>query len=304
MLNKHAYLIMSHDNFTVLKKLLELLDDEKNDFFIHIDKKVGKVNTNSIVQNIKKSKIKFIRRKKVFWADYSMTDVELDLIREAINTGDYSYLHLLSGSDLPIKSKEYIFNFFNSSNKIYLCCGSTFGNYQKNRTRYYYPFIKTKIFRNSKFIKALSLVLGRCQALLFINRHRIKLNFKDCYHGWNWFSIPKDFAQYVLLQEERIYSTFHHTLASDESFMQTVAMNSAFKTRIFKFDCLEESIMRRIDWNRGRPYTFTREDYNYIMDSPYLFARKFNENIDEKIIDLVYEEVNRKNKNVKIEKRN
>ena len=139
-------------------------------------------------------------------------------------------------------------------------------------------------------------MLGCCQRLLLINRHKKKKNYQTCYHGWNWFSIPEDFAKYVLLQEERIHSTFHHTLASDESFMQTVAMNSTFKERIYKFDCLEESVMRRIDWQRGRPYTFTREDYNYIMDSPYLFARKFNEIVDEKIVDMIYEEVNRQNK--------
>ena len=291
MCYKHAYLIIAHDNFTVLKKLLELLDDEKNDFFIHIDKKAGNINTNIIVENVKKSKIRFISRKKVFWGDYSLTDVELDLIKEAVYNGEYSYFHLLSGSDLPIKSKNYIFNFFMGSNKIYLCCGSTFGSYQKKRTKYYYPFINTKIFRKSKIIKGLSLIFGRCQGLFLINRHRKKRNFKDCYHGWQWFSIPKDFAEYIIQQEERIYSTFHHTLASDESFMQTVAMNSDFKSRIYKFDCLEESVMRRIDWHRGRPYTFTSEDYNYIMNSPYLFARKFDESVDKKIIELVYKSI-------------
>ena len=37
--NKHAYLIMCHTNFDQLMRLLELLDDERNDIYLHIDKK-------------------------------------------------------------------------------------------------------------------------------------------------------------------------------------------------------------------------------------------------------------------------
>lgn len=36
---KHAYLIMVHNQFYVLEILLKLIDDERNDIFLHIDKK-------------------------------------------------------------------------------------------------------------------------------------------------------------------------------------------------------------------------------------------------------------------------
>ena len=37
---KHAYLIMAHHEFEVLGKLVQALDDERNDIYIHFDKKV------------------------------------------------------------------------------------------------------------------------------------------------------------------------------------------------------------------------------------------------------------------------
>lgn len=37
---KHAYLIIAHNEFDLLQKLISVLDDERNDIFIHIDKKV------------------------------------------------------------------------------------------------------------------------------------------------------------------------------------------------------------------------------------------------------------------------
>ena len=39
-MQKHAYLIMSHNDFYILEKLLRLLDDRRNDIYVHIDKKV------------------------------------------------------------------------------------------------------------------------------------------------------------------------------------------------------------------------------------------------------------------------
>jgi len=48
-MNKHAYLIIAHGNWVILEKLLNLLDDEKNDIYLHIDAKVTDFpNANSI----------------------------------------------------------------------------------------------------------------------------------------------------------------------------------------------------------------------------------------------------------------
>ena len=36
-MKKHAYLIMAHNNPYILKKLLNLIDDKRNDIYLHID---------------------------------------------------------------------------------------------------------------------------------------------------------------------------------------------------------------------------------------------------------------------------
>lgn len=45
---------------------------------------------------------------------------------------------------------------------------------------------------------------------------------------------------------------------------------------------------RYIDWNRGSPYVFRQVDFNALKSSEYLFARKFMEKKDKKIIDSLY----------------
>ena len=39
-MGRHAYLVMAHNEFELLGQLLELLDYEENDIYLHIDKKV------------------------------------------------------------------------------------------------------------------------------------------------------------------------------------------------------------------------------------------------------------------------
>ena len=59
---KHAYMVMAHDNFNVLNKQLKLLDDERNDFFIHVDVKAGDFDKQAILAGVEKSKVTFIPR--------------------------------------------------------------------------------------------------------------------------------------------------------------------------------------------------------------------------------------------------
>lgn len=38
---RHAFLLIAHNEFQLLKVLLSMLDDKRNDIFLHIDKKSG-----------------------------------------------------------------------------------------------------------------------------------------------------------------------------------------------------------------------------------------------------------------------
>lgn len=67
MKNKHAYLIMAHNQFDILKKQLLMLDDERNDFFIHIDAKSKDFDREDIAFCIKKGRIHFTKQISVMW---------------------------------------------------------------------------------------------------------------------------------------------------------------------------------------------------------------------------------------------
>lgn len=106
---KHAFLIIAHSQYDILKVLVELLDHPNSDIFILIDKK-SPLPKNLICRF---STLHLLsKRIDIRWGDISQIKAELLLFKAALSFGGYSYYHLLSGVDLPIKPLNYIFDFF------------------------------------------------------------------------------------------------------------------------------------------------------------------------------------------------
>lgn len=285
-MGKHAYLIMAHNEFELLKTQLGLIDDYRNDIFIHIDKKVNSFSETDITKSVTKSNIYFIDRINVTWGSISQIECELKLLKNSIK-GDYDYYHLISGQDLPIKSQNYIHHFFDSNNgKEFIRFQSDKFNFYE-RVKYYYYFID--LIGNSKTLKSkLIRNIEKCSILMqkLFKINRIKNTDLIYQKGTNWFSITNDFAKYVVSKSDEVLNSYKHTYCCDEIFLQTLLINSPFVKNLYNvnLDNSISSIMRLIDWERGKPYTFTLEDYEEIINSNMLFARKFSMKKDRDII--------------------
>lgn len=273
-----AYLIMAYNDFDLLKTQIELLDYPENDLFIHIDKKTKNFQERDFHHIVKYSNLYFIERKKVSWGGYSQIECEIHLLKEAKKKNDYDYYHLLSGVDLPIKPIAYIYNYFKQSKDVEYI---SFDKLQESsgafldRMKYYYPF-QDEFGRNSKIITKLQLYLLSVQKKLKVDRLKDEdMVFRK---GTNWFSITNQLAEYVLAQESYIKKLFSMGWCVDEVFLQTFAWNSKFKYKI------SGDSMRMFDWERGTPYVYRKNDFNELINSNKLFARKFSNDIDAEII--------------------
>lgn len=284
---KHAFLIMAHKNTESFQTLLRQIDHEKVDIFIHMDRKNKDYNIELTTDVIKRAHVFHTQRLDVSWGGFSQIVAELTLLKLATSKGHYDYYHLLSGQDLLITSLEDFFVFFKDHQGIeFVNFESNFFKHE-NRVKYY--SLQDNIGRN-RYMKPLKLINKFSMAIqqkLNINRNA-GVSFQK---GDNWFSITDDLARYVISKEGWIYSTFKYTEMADEVFLQTIVHNSPFKNKLFleKYDNNYFNILRKIDWNRGMPYTFRSEDFGELIDSPCLFARKFDENVDDKIIKEISE---------------
>jgi hypothetical protein len=289
---RNAYLILIHEYTEVLEKLLMLLDDDNSDIYIHIDKRTNEIDKKKLVHLVNKSNIQIYSKYKVYWATNSITLAELYLLKKAVK-GNYDYYHILSGADLPIKSKDEINDFLESHRG---CEFIHFGTrqYQKDiECRYEkYHFFSKQLGRkrDKKFWVDAETYSLAIQRRLHIDRKK-KLEFK-VYGGANWCSITDNLAKYAVNNYNKYSKVFRLAQNSDELFIQTIVMDSSYKDNLYmgEFNNDYKACLRYIDWNRGTPYVFRMSDYDELINAEreFLFARKFDYKIDSGIVEKIY----------------
>lgn len=286
----HAYMIIAHNQFELLEKLILALDDERNDIYVHIDAKVKNFDFERFSKIAKYSKVKFIQdRISITWGDFSQVKCEMNLLKFAVDNENpekpYKYYHLISGVDLPIKSNDEIHRFFREN------FGKEFIHYSSNqveqssvnRIKYYHFFRK----KRNAFYKILAQIVLRAQKLIGVNR--LKYTDVKVQKGCNWFSITENLAKYIVANQDKYENIFKHSYCCDEIFIQTIVESSEFKKKLFMPNCDNNhfACARLIDWERGNPYVWRSKDFDEIMASPCMFARKFDADIDSEIIDKI-----------------
>jgi hypothetical protein len=280
---KHAFLIIAHNNFEILKRQLGILDHENSAFFIHIDKKAC-FDIKDLLVYVKYSQVVFIKPKSITWGGYSQVDCELRLLKEATK-GKFDYYHLLSGVDMPLKSIDEIYSFFqaNRGKEFIHFDGQLLDEIEVNRISLYHVFEE-----NIGILRCINSMAIRVQKILKIDRLRaLSTMFRK---GANWFSITDELAIHILDNERIIKKIYRYSLCADEIFLQTFCYNSKFREKLFDKDYNNnyKACLRYIDWHRGKPYVFQKEDYNELIHSGFLFARKFDYSKSPEIVDMLF----------------
>ncbi|PLA76963.1 hypothetical protein CYR83_03885 [Ligilactobacillus agilis] len=296
-MKKNAYLILVHQNTYSLEVLLKLLDDEQNDFFIHVDKKFNNFDYQKYSNAISKSSIYYLKddnRVDVVWGGYQQIEAEYELLKEATNTGNYAYYHLLSGQDLPLKSNKYINNFFEKNkDKIFLNIEEIFDD-DKNKfyKRVAYRRIFIKFRAKDQFISKIFVNIDRLYMIFqkyVLRRNLIAKNgIGRLAYGSQWFSFPQDVVDFLLSKEQLIRDYFKNSFIPDELAFHTILINSSYFKRIVNNNLRYIIFEDNSKFSSAHPKTWTGKDYNTLINSEKLFARKFDENVDRSIIDRIY----------------
>ena len=296
---RHAYLIMAHNEWELLNTLLSLIDDPRNDIFLHIDKKVKTLP--QLYQPRHSRLILTPKRYDVRWGDVGQVHSEMHLFRTAWEHGPYQYYHKLSGVDLPIKTQDEIHDFFNRHNGkefigFFPLTDFIRGDIERKRRRYYFlmrwnyrtPFEPRWKVVAAQIIRHAALKL---QDLLHTDRGH-ELTFRT---GHNWVSLTGESVKYLLDNEDFINRRFAHTTCGDEMYKHSMLIsNPDIRQRIFDLYDGIHSCMRFIDFNRasdeqkkkGEPYNWQDGDAEELLNSEYLFARKFSSRYPKVVSDI------------------
>lgn len=211
-----AYLILVHKNPHQVGRLVSRLPTKDTDVYIHIDKKIDDISEYTTQFKDLNNVFLINKRVNIMWGAYSMVQATLNGLSEIINSGQhYDYINLLSGQDYPIKSNEYIFDFFERNN------GQNFIQYGKfpvdelsgggmDRVYYYYNFDNPKGNKYELEMK----IRGK---------RRSFINDMEPYHGSQWWSLTGECVQHILdkVRENKELTNFYrYSMFSDEQFFK------------------------------------------------------------------------------------
>jgi hypothetical protein len=273
-----AYLILAHTRPQQLANLVQALMDENVYFIVHIDKKMRAEEFADILPV--SNHVFFSRQVKVSWGGFGMIEAVVEMLRTMYEHRiQPDYVHLLSGQDFPLKSSQEIFQFFHENRgrnflEAHTIPSPHLSESGLNRIQYKW-FIEDEGYH-----RAAQLVEIQKQ------RNMIRPYFPDvqAYNGSQWWSLTGDCVEWLYqscCQGNRLYDFYKYTFCSDEMLFHTALLNSEWK------DSIVNDNLRCINWESGPEYPkiWRSEDFEYLRSSGKLFARKFDETVDNEILD-------------------
>lgn len=279
---KIAVLVLAHKDKNQLNKLIKHLAKDF-DIFVHIDKKSSVKPDDIIMQN----NIVVINKYVVHWGSFNQIRATLELLDIAYQKGYDRYL-LISGQDIPILSNKKIHGFFTENNAEFIECTKLPTPFWTNggidRLSKYYFNSPEGVSGFRKYFFKFAIKIFNIFILTFKVERKLDYLF---FGGSNWFNLSNYSVTQILefIKNNPGYlHRFKYTRCADEIFFQTIIMNINLDSSII------HSSLRYIDWNTGPefPRTLRVSDYENIIKSKMLFARKIDESVDAEISRMLY----------------
>lgn len=268
-MGRYAYLIIAHNEFEILSLLVSMLDDERNDIYVHIDRKVKNIPE---LRTERSSLYVLEDRIDVRWGNYSQIKCEYLLWESAFANGKYDFYHLISGTHLPLKSQNKIHSFFDG-----YYGKNVFSNLEKRNKDYQeilkvhrlnfctrtYASPKVQVSTISQFFWKMFIAIQRWLNITINNDTQF-------YWANNWCGLSQNAVAYLIENKDKILKKYRWSFCGDEWFAPTELMSSELRKDNINIQYLYNTIGR----NNASELDLTDL---YMMESgDYCFARKFS----------------------------
>lgn len=296
-----AYIITVHKNPDQLVRLIERLDTEGASFFVHVDKRTDVRTYRCMVEGLRhRSNVYFLKKrfKCHYMTLFSAVQAVIEGIRELLEQGiAFDYLIYLTGQDYPIKTNDQIKTALKNANGCsylshlplpYEGTHPAGGRIIQNASRIecwhwhlFGHYVRLPLRSNAPLSRAVNLFIPK--------QRRFPRNFKP-YGGWAYWCLARQHVKYVhnfIKLHPSFVRFFRFVKSADEICFQTILLNSLFKDRIINDD------LRYVDWSTAdcHPKLLRQDDLGKLIESPKLFARKFDSHVDAQVLDLIDEQI-------------
>lgn len=274
-----ANIITVYKQPKLVETLLRTMQHACFHFYLHIDRKADMRQFEYLAEL---PNVFFVnKRLDIKWAGYSMVEALVCGMRQALNSGhSYDCITHLSGQCLPLKPVQELCNYYKANKgKILLSCSPAPNAWWDQARR------RTENYHFHQFNFRGKYRLGNVVSRLLPKRKSPGLELYGGPQGAYW-TITPGAAQYVcdVLQTNRkVIRFFQYVWGPDEIVVNSLIMNSPFRSQVINRND------RYIDWSGGggHPKTLTTEDFDRIINSRCLFARKFDMDTDPNVVELL-----------------
>lgn len=267
---KLAYFILCHKTPEHVIRLVDRLRDDNSYFVVHVDKRAesGVYAALKSLSDKTPHQVYLCKRFRCYWGRFEIVEATLSCIRRAIELElPFDHAFLLSGQDYPIKTTAQIRDFLNQNRGSEFI--ESFPAEEQNRWSASvgeYNAVNRVLFWTLFF---------RSRYIHLRWRRRFPLGFRP-HEGSQWWCLTRECVAYLdgfIRDNPSFERYFRTTFIPDESFFQSIISNSPYRDKVVQDD------LRYMDWEHPNPLyprTLETSDFNNLISSPKLFARKFD----------------------------
>ncbi|MDE6008564.1 MAG: beta-1,6-N-acetylglucosaminyltransferase [Muribaculaceae bacterium] len=263
---KQAFLITAYNHFDHLDRLIRFLDDVDVWFYVYVDAKIDIPDFLAFVKTA--NPVEVLHSQRVEWGDQSQIITELELFAKAYETREIEWFHLISGTDFPLRPAKDILQFYEEAEDVD-CFMETepIPPHLADRVEIYHLGVR----RPSELGGLTPMIQSKFRAL------QVKIGIKrkspvegGFRYGSNWVDLRRNAVKMLLDERDAILSSTKYTQIANEIYKQTFLQNRGLR--------IVNDNLRYIDWSARQPSpkSLGLEDYEAMMNSGKLFARKFD----------------------------
>lgn len=302
---KIAFLNLCHTDPKIVARVADKLTKNTDfDMYIHVDLKSDIEPFQELLKDNKQ--VYFTKqRQKVYWGGYHAILATYILLEEALaSPRKYDYVVLLQNLDYPIKSNEYIQDFFEKNKGTEYIRGCHIA-----KTKDWHYAEKYKIYNSrdkdfylnshSGFVKLLWDGMNAIRSIStigFNGVHKENGENIELYYGTAQWAVTRECAEYMVEfknSHPKFNKRMQHIKFPDEEYFHTIVHNSRFKEHCVKYD---EPVKRwLVNWRNIHYFefpntgvvVFTEKDFDKLMSREELFCRKVKSGISDQLLEKI-----------------
>ena len=274
-----AYVVSAYKLPHQLERLLRRLVGPGVTFTVHVDRKTRRRDYEEMVTRTRDLDVHFLPRHICHWGGWGHVRATLKGIDRLVDDEvPFDYLALLTGQDYALRSQAA------TAAALGAAGGRSFMSW--------WPLPRSQWGARGgrdRYEDWHAITYRRAHLALPLRRS-LPLGLTP-YGGSPYWCLSRSLIEYVrgfVYENPTFVRFFEHVFIPDELFFQTIVTNSAFA------DTVENDNLRYLDWSREpAPAVLTSADFDAIVASKALFARKFDETVDTEILDLLDARIDR-----------